>query len=240
MGSSPLARGLLLRPGMSDTLAGIIPARAGFTGRGHGGAPLVEDHPRSRGVYFTIVMASQGDWGSSPLARGLPRPGRVHVRPAGIIPARAGFTLRQRHHRQVPPDHPRSRGVYSLAASGGGSMRGSSPLARGLPLPERLAAVLVRIIPARAGFTFVCSFVSRFRLDHPRSRGVYLASRTASTLAGGSSPLARGLLAEIARAAAWGRIIPARAGFTPRHPVGGGARGDHPRSRGVYSGLAAT
>ena len=52
---------------------------------------------------------------------------------------------------------------------------------------------------------------------------------------GGSSPLARGLLAREINVHAHVRIIPARAGFTsvgrvPAHDVA-----DHPRSRGVYT-----
>ena len=56
---------------------------------------------------------------------------------------------------------------------------------------------------------------------------------------GGSSPLARGLLQDVARAGHTGGIIPARAGFTTA-PVQDVARaGDHPRSRGVYGILPA-
>ena len=50
----------------------------------------------------------------------------------------------------------------------------------------------------------------------------------------GSSPLARGLLDDAARAAHDARIIPARAGFTPLTRPDGRSGGDHPRSRGVY------
>ena len=52
----------------------------------------------------------------------------------------------------------------------------------------------------------------------------------------GSSPLARGLLQEIIRRQAHGRIIPARAGFTPRADAVRPPTSDHPRSRGVYRG----
>ena len=50
----------------------------------------------------------------------------------------------------------------------------------------------------------------------------------------GSSPLARGLLGNRLAGGEVGRIIPARAGFTP--PLGDppGPLRDHPRSRGVY------
>ena len=70
--------------------------------------------------------------------------------------------------------------------------------------------------------------------DHPRSRGVYTTGVRAGVMVFGSSPLARGLLDQIARQVRVARIIPARAGFTP--PEGGWHHlpGDHPRSRGVY------
>ena len=72
--------------------------------------------------------------------------------------------------------------------------------------------------------------------DHPRSRGVYPTTTCPTRLSQGSSPLARGLrynpLSEFKR----GGIIPARAGFTRRSRQLFHGAGDHPRSRGVYSG----
>ena len=53
-------------------------------------------------------------------------------------------------------------------------------------------------------------------------------------VAWGSSPLARGLLHDIAGGHGCGRIIPARAGFTPATARTTGSSQDHPRSRGVY------
>ena len=50
-GSSPLARGLRSRRRPTSPGRGIIPARAGFTGREHNGEDRSPDHPRSRGVY---------------------------------------------------------------------------------------------------------------------------------------------------------------------------------------------
>ena len=50
-GSSPLARGLRTSSPRCHRRAGIIPARAGFTGGSVGSHLLFPDHPRSRGVY---------------------------------------------------------------------------------------------------------------------------------------------------------------------------------------------
>ena len=52
-------------------------------------------------------------------------------------------------------DHPRSRGVYSKFAAECWVVDGSSPLARGLLERHPSGRRTNRIIPARAGFTFV-------------------------------------------------------------------------------------
>ena len=77
-GSSPLARGLRSRMNSWHFLKGIIPARAGFTGSRYSAIARMEDHPRSRGVYFTASKYLCFCSGSSPLARGL------HLRILGI------------------------------------------------------------------------------------------------------------------------------------------------------------
>ena len=112
------------------------------------------------------------------------------------------------------PDHPRSRGVYHLEVG--------------------LGPVLVRIIPARAGFTVTVTPSERGARDHPRSRGVYPPPRTSPAPTAGSSPLARGLRAPTGGAAGPPRIIPARAGFTGYASGRRSIQADHPRSRGVY------
>ena len=91
---------------------------------------------------------------------------------------------------------------------------GSSPLARGL-LPHGAAVfVVVRIIPARAGFTPTDGTGEAGIEDHPRSRGVYALVRSVVLRRSGSSPLARGLRLSNATWLKDSRIIPARAGFT--------------------------
>ena len=115
------------------------------------------------------------------------------------------------------------------------SVRGSSPLARGL-LPRRRAGPRGRrIIPARAGFTPPMASGRSWRRDHPRSRGVYHTHYSRSLLGPGSSPLARGLQwhRRLPTSTQW--IIPARAGFTRPGHSQRDRRADHPRSRGVYS-----
>ena len=154
-GSSPLARGLHLTVSRRQPAARIIPARAGFTPR----CPVLRhyqgDHPRSRGVYDFPAPHRHSAWGSSPLARGLRRVDRHPDWRSGIIPARAGFTAPGGRRLPGRSDHPRSRGVYCRPDSRSGSRAGSSPLARGLPPVPPRCDRLERIIPARAGFTWL-------------------------------------------------------------------------------------
>ena len=195
-GSSPLARGLQILRRQERLDPRIIPARAGFTPTGAQRSPASTDHPRSRGVYTTVHSLDYLPVGSSPLARGLRRLPRRRAAPAGIIPARAGFTRRRCWPPRPRRDHPRSRGVYVDPGE-----RGAHP---------------VGIIPARAGFTRRPRSPRCGRPDHPRSRGVYAGKPSAAGVEAGSSPLARGLLPHGDPVADELGIIPARAGFTRR------------------------
>ena len=192
-GSSPLARGLRIGDHVPKGSWRIIPARAGFTHFSGLLGRLSWDHPRSRGVYETMIAIHSPSLGSSPLARGLrTRPGR-RGRRVRIIPARAGFTPRPRRRLLPSRDHPRSRGVYNRDGADESPEAGSSPLARGLPPRTRRASRYRRIIPARAGFTSPCDAEYMFCRDHPRSRGVYPGCERVCFCRHGSSPLARGL-----------------------------------------------
>ena len=172
--------------------------------------------------------------GSSPLARGLHEHAagcRVRL---GIIPARAGFTERLSWTLSRRRDHPRSRGVYAGRTDLAGDYAGSSPLARGLLIGVVRLPPVLRIIPARAGFTAAGCCRSGRSPDHPRSRGVYRITAFRRSNVRGSSPLARGLLAKGNGKRSFTRIIPARAGFTQSCPSVRSSSTDHPRSRGVY------
>ena len=213
-GSSPLARGLQ-HP------------------EGHDAQDVV-DHPRSRGVYPSGTSRCGPAPGSSPLARGLPTLPKAAYPRLGIIPARAGFTRGASPRVGCGWDHPRSRGVYAREERAVPQDGGSSPLARGLHLALWFVSAAVRIIPARAGFTFRRTRSSSRRWDHPRSRGVYFAPTPPTSTRPGSSPLARGLHTSQSVESASDGIIPARAGFTVSPVVWSVIGGDHPRSRGVY------
>ena len=155
-----------------------------------------------------------GPLGSSPLARGLPHLIIQIPNHPGIIPARAGFTHTHFGEYSGVQDHPRSRGVYVFGSSNATIEAGSSPLARGLLTVVKMPLVAARIIPARAGFTYMDTVGINPGTDHPRSRGVYIAALRNEISSSGSSPLARGLHLD------------------PSHTTA--PNGDHPRSRGVY------
>ena len=211
---SKLPRGLLNAYGLPPLTSRMIPARAGFTTQCSPSCRGGPDHPRSRGVYWYHSMDSN-EWGSSPLARGLPpRPERTRPRNG---------------------DHPRSRGVYQETALVLNSMVGSSPLARGLRVGHVAVVVSRGIIPARAGFTPLSSAASDRQRDHPRSRGVYVQPIFRTAWCWGSSPLARGLPGAHPGAVGASGIIPARAGFTCQGSGTLSPHSDHPRSRGVYA-----
>ena len=175
MGSSPLARGLQHSRSAPRMPLGIIPARAGFTRDDILLLYSVRDHPRSRGVYMNLPNRVCATSGSSPLARGLPVDTIIALNSYRIIPARAGFTRVPHRELTSMGDHPRSRGVYGVAALPPLLTVGSSPLARGLRVRIRVGINSDGIIPARAGFTFAYSSSVDIMKDHPRSRGVYPA-----------------------------------------------------------------
>ena len=235
VGSSPLARGLHHPADQPAGADGIIPARAGFTRVGLRRCGPLADHPRSRGVYGSTALTTVPTTGSSPLARGLPDGDGDGAVPGRIIPARAGFTTRKAGAETTRPDHPRSRGVYPSMRALVVGAAGSSPLARGLRPGVHASLTPTGIIPARAGFTRRSRSSPPARGDHPRSRGVYAQSALSYLSANGSSPLARGLRPGVHASLTPTGIIPARAGFTRRSRSSPPARGDHPRSRGVYA-----
>ena len=72
LGSSPHARGALLRRLEYRDEAGIIPACAGSTPAEASGEVGLGDHPRMRGEHLFLQSLACGLLGSSPHARGAP------------------------------------------------------------------------------------------------------------------------------------------------------------------------
>ena len=112
LGSSPLARGprgdILYR----RFVVGLIPARAGTTNASRSTFSTPRAHPRSRGDHLFSLFTVEKRAGSSPLARG-PRVSPVFADfSTGLIPARAGTTVRGLMVRPPIWAHPRSRGDH--------------------------------------------------------------------------------------------------------------------------------
>ena len=214
LGSSPHARGPLYQATVTARVTGIIPACAGSTYLVDTLWGYIWDHPRMRGVHFSITHSGAGFEGSSPHARGPRELYLLSIARSGIIPACAGSTQLSQTPRLRFWDHPRMRGVHGGAGSALPFDKGSSPHARGPRWESFECHHLKRIIPACAGST---------RPQPPR---------TAS--ADGSSPHARGPLLEYVTKYTLSGIIPACAGSTFNDVLGLSLIQDHPRMRGVH------
>ena len=197
LGSSPLTRGTCSRlRGEPPPPSRLIPARAGSTLMlGH--VLLVRRaHPRSRGEHYHKQAKQMRDRDSSPLARGTRSPAAPLHRNARLIPARAGNTTRASPSLVPSSAHPRSRGEHQLLDLCRSRNYGSSPLARGTLIALIGSVLVLRLIPARAGNTPGLSPPRRQWSAHPRSRGEHVLLKSGSVFDSGSSPLARGTLAE--------------------------------------------
>ena len=89
--------------------------------------------------------------------------------------------------------HPRSRGEYLEADLLYGSVLGSPPLTRGIPLIHVDTVRRHRFTPAHAGNTISEDDLKAFEEVHPRSRGEYYISITGCAAILGSPPLTRGI-----------------------------------------------
>ena len=155
-----------------------------------------------------------------------------------IIPACAGNTATASGTRKQDWDHPRLRGEYKLAVKSCGTVRGSSPLARGIRCSNALAAKACRIIPACAGNTRIRSSSGISAQDHPRLRGEYSECGYSFENGIGSSPPARGILCLPENFPTCFGIIPACAGNTGPDFFHQMPPKDHPRLRGEYSAVS--
>ena len=190
----------------------LIPARAGKTFTALEKIAFTPAHPRSRGENGGGHLVDGRPPGSSPLARGKHDTQYRTVARVGLIPARAGKTRWRRPTSSPRRAHPRSRGENAA------SSRSSSPTHW--------------LIPARAGKTRLPSLEISIAWAHPRSRGENLSNLGSVLSTSGSSPLARGKHDSARAADDTSRLIPARAGKTPRTRRQSPPPPAHPRSRG--------
>ena len=239
LGSSPLARGTRQSGAGKLTRRGLIPARAGNTGRVAVTGGVRRAHPRSRGEHRLSAHLYFDLPGSSPLARGTLTGGAPAICRVGLIPARAGNTCFRLSVRLASRAHPRSRGEHLKIWSGPPVVRGSSPLARGTHVLVHEGRGRVGLIPARAGNMEEPPPTPPVKWAHPRSRGEHRSHQNRGCRPTGSSPLARGtpfcpVLGEV-----FPGLIPARAGNTWLLARVLAACRAHPRSRGEHRGLTS-
>ena len=113
---------------------------------------------------------------------------------------------------------------------------GSSPRVRGKRRVGGSLQILGRIIPARAGQTRTSCLRAQWPTDHPRACGANFLPTVLIQNKSGSSPRVRGKRTRVRRQDQGRRIIPARAGQTPR-PIGRRTwYQDHPRACGANEG----
>ena len=238
-GSSPRARGTLVRCRQRTRLGRFIPACAGNTSSLDRSIPVTSVHPRVRGEHADTSTQRRCANGSSPRARGtlfIVLPLFFSVR---FIPACAGNTSLTTPTPLARTVHPRVRGEHRCTTTATCPTPGSSPRARGTRGHRGRGHRDGRFIPACAGNTAWCSRGNSYRAVHPRVRGEHAAVRELHSPPNGSSPRARGTPDPRRTARRRGRFIPACAGNTIVN-VDHGRRGAvHPRVRGEHEGYEA-
>ena len=211
-GSSPRGRGKREVRGRSRPLRRLIPARAGKTQWRAANRSIVRAHPRAGGENCYNTSGNRGVTGSSPRGRGKPIPHLLDGSNVGLIPARAGKT--SAHSRMSRPSraHPRAGGENTTQNVPFLLSMGSSPRGRGKHrVPPRMR-LRRRLIPARAGNTYLQAPGSCGSRAHPRAGGENHA-------VGGQRVGHTGL-------------IPARAGKTPGPRCTCRPHAAHPRAGG--------
>ena len=233
-GSSPRARGTPQRCNYRVAHRRFIPASAGNTLRVRAVTLGLAVHPRERGEHGMAVSRASASAGSSPRARGTPRPSQSRCMQRRFIPASAGNTPALPAESRQRPVHPRERGEHPVSTTCAPCSCGSSPRARGTRTAVAALHQHQRFIPASAENT--CGFHPSPAEPpvHPQERGEHAPARHPQTLEDGSSPRARGTLHDQSRDGYAQRFIPTSAGNTT-YPgtTYGASSGSSPRARGT-------
>ena len=217
----------------------LIPARAGKTVGVSSECEAGEAHPRAGGENRAAFHRFERWFGSSPRGRGKHQLTNDDDGRTRLIPARAGKTPRHRTGRPRTAAHPRAGGENSTASASLWRLLGSSPRGRGKHRRRRQGRRRERLIPARAGKTWVFMRMTRRARAHPRAGGENSSAAEDARESGGSSPRGRGKRTTPRRDRSTGGLIPARAGKTPRHPRASGGSWAHPRAGGENTAAAA-
>ena len=172
-------------------------------------------------------------FGSSPRVRGKQIACERIIGTPRIIPARAGQTHWPAIRTIGRTDHPRACGANGIECAHRTCRHGSSPRGRGKRRRLQRRRGPGRIIPARAGQTSARDMSRNAYADHPRACGANATTAINVSGAAGSSPRVRGKPLRKAGLVTNGRIIPARAGQTPRPRCRNMRATDHPRACGA-------
>ena len=191
------------------------------------------DHPRACGANRGCGCGERTPSGSSPRVRGKHVSFAAGQSGGRIIPARAGQTRARPVCTRSRTDHPRACGANLHARRRLATVSGSSPRVRGKPFGQSVRCLPVRIIPARAGQTFVGRGMQCSGTDHPRACGANQEETRQWGINYGSSPRVRGKRVRAPGHRIPEAIIPARAGQTARLRPKRSARPDHPRACGA-------
>ena len=215
-GSSPRVRGKRRVLGEGHGGLRLIPARAGKTPRSTTTSCPAAAHPRACGENGSAQKDGSVLAGSSPRVRG--KPARTLRTPSQsrLIPARAGKTFQVMVPSVLRRAHPRACGenIAPIAVQIGEA--GSSPRVRGKRARVGQGQDRDRLIPARAGKTAPRSSSMSRQTAHPRACGENTKAAPSVPASAGSSPRVRGKLPSVLECSTQVRLIPARAGKTPK------------------------
>ena len=151
VGSSPRVRGKLLVGRRCQRQIGLIPARAGKTCGRPRTIRTLAAHPRACGENDPRCGRRGRGPGSSPRVRGKPHAGGDAGGDHGLIPARAGKTVRVGPTSTASAAHPRACGESIRLVFFNLRILGSSPRVRGKRWSRCRRRAILRLIPARAG-----------------------------------------------------------------------------------------
>ena len=170
-GSSPRGRGKRFAASVRNRPAGLIPARAGKTWDNISSAVSSAAHPRAGGENRRPRGPRGGDRGSSPRGRGKrSRRARPPCKDR-LIPARAGKTACTTWRVPSLRAHPRAGGENSSSVKHTRLLSGSSPRGRGKLGCRVVGELRARLIPARAGKTYLGFWMTEMMRAHPRAGG---------------------------------------------------------------------
>ena len=165
------------------------------------------------GVLGRARVFSRRRQGSSPRVRGFVSTRHLFRKSRGFIPACAGFCVFLDRGGRFGWVHPRVCGVLGLAGVRYVLFKGSSPRVRGFERPSKAWCVLLRFIPACAGFCSQTPVHKTASRVHPRVCGVLFVEPVPPALITGSSPRVRGFVRFYEKKYGIERFIPACAGF---------------------------